>query len=306
MQFWIKAIASALAVMTATTGSAQAAPANFFLMNNLGNVFEYAPPSNSAERLVAAGHNASTAFTFAPDGNSIFIARDDAFQEYDLNGSLLTNVVNVGPGCCNSIIDIEFGPNGNLYVLDNLSHIFEINPTNGAQISLHADGFGPLRAFTFAPNGNIFAARDNGYQQFDASGTMITNILNLNLAPLDGILDIEWGPDGLIYLMNEIGNIRGYVPGTATPGGPTIATPNNSTDFTFSPMGTIFVARDGAYREYGTDGTLLQNVIGLGLAPNDTVRDIAFAPVPLPAAWAMLGLALVSFGAAARAQKRRG
>ncbi|MEA2675184.1 MAG: hypothetical protein QOI92_2376 [Chloroflexota bacterium] len=123
-----------------------------------------------------------------------------------------------------TVLGMDVGPDGLLYILDNKPHVTVIDPNTGHVVRTWGrQGAGPGEFdvsrtddnpgngdIAVAPNGNVYVADGTNHrvQEFKANGTFIRQFGSFGTGPgqfADGS-EIEVAPDGSVYVMDDLDN----------------------------------------------------------------------------------------------------
>ncbi len=173
----------------------------------------------------------------------------------------------IGKGVVGGMIGSDIGPDGSLFIADPGTHLVLRVNADGEVITLAGTGqrgysedgavaaqasLDRPRGIAVSPDGTVYFTelRHMGIRQILPDGKLAT------LAKETG--DIEFGPDGNLYL-NTGGLVRRVaVDGTVTHFGGEIPTESKIRDIAIAPNGDVFVAVRSDYRVYRTtaDGSV--------------------------------------------------
>lgn len=161
------------------------------------------------------------ALLFGRDGH-LYLTDDgsDAVRRYDgSTGAYIDTFVTQASGGLDQPVDMQFGPDGDLFVLTRAafedaegppsasSRVYRYDGSTGAFKNIFTTG-GPASTFganfmTFAFDGDLFLSSwtTDEVLRFDGeSGAFEGSFLSAGYAGLHGLADIVFGPDGLLYV----------------------------------------------------------------------------------------------------------
>jgi len=314
-----------LACPDATAGNLIAAAFRHRASHTVSGIIEYDGETGDIINWLTEDQSESAAgelwlapgLTFGPNGN-LFVAtgnagssagnRGEAVLQYDgVSGRFVGVFVAAGSGGLLLPMGLVFGPNGNLFVVDQppgggLSAVFEYDGFTGDLVQVFVSrgscGLTNGSHLTFGPNGNLLVTGEpNGLIEFDGQTGACIGILgetdqpagdltvNLRFSPHNGNLLVakENGErivehDGSTGMV--IGGFDGYV--SSGSGGLDFGFPSQW-GMDFGPNGNLFVVSANGARilEFdGLSGAFVQSFSQLenpsGVAQN---TDMAFAPL---------------------------
>jgi hypothetical protein len=140
-----------------------------------------------------------TNFTVAPNGDilvSSYIGGD--VYRFDRAGNPLGVFIPSGSGGLAGAYDLEWTAGGNLLVTSyHTNQVLEYDGTTGAFVTVRANtGARPI-GLAIARNGDIYVGNYAGgtVTRYNSAGTFLGTLMGLN-----GVGDIEFGPDGNLYI----------------------------------------------------------------------------------------------------------
>lgn len=143
---------------------------------------------------------------FGPDGNLYAsVSFNSSVKRFDgKTGAFLGEFVKSGTGGLASGGDIAFGPDGNLYVgTFSTGKVFRFDGATGAFLNVAADAPG-TDGFTFGPDGLLYASTGNQVNRYDpVTGTLLGEFVAAGSGGLLTPADLEFGPDGNLYLISR-------------------------------------------------------------------------------------------------------
>jgi len=168
----------------------------------------------------SGGLRNSRGIEYGPDGN-LYVSGQNDFTEpvrvgfvnrYDGETGAFIDVFSSGP-LMTGAKDVEFGPDGNLYVTNNVeSEVFRIDATTGAFEVFVPTGSGGLdtpRQLIFGPDGNadgtedlyVVSAKTDSILRYDGmTGTFLGAFVTAGSGGLNEPTAITFGPDGSFYV----------------------------------------------------------------------------------------------------------
>lgn len=267
-----------------------------------------------------------------PDGNLYASAFDTGpntngrILKYDLNtGALLETFVPAGTGGIFSPLELIFGADGDLYVVNNQvgsDNILRFDGMTGAPKGIFATGLTTPQDLVFGPDGNLYVSNGNSSVssvfRFDGlTGAFIDEFITSGLGGLNGPSGLAFGPDGNLYVASGFTNSIFRYDGISgalidefiSSGSGGLLGP---TDITFGPDDALYansrVAGSvvpggiaGAVRRYDSvTGSFLGNFVdagsgGLGLPKRGLIFVNAEIPEPTTLALVALGIAGLGF-----------
>ena len=200
---------------------------------------------------------------------------------------------------------MEFGPDGNLYILHHVSSmpnaVFKFDGATGAFISTFATGSGMAHThgLDFGTDGNLYLA-DLGaavIEKYNATTGAFVGATSSDPGLVEAS-SVVFGPDGLLYATNNSpGGLNKYNPttgllvATLDPGGA-----GKSTWGLLIDSGTIYVGytAEGAIRKYdlGT-GASTGYFVAAGAVPAPFDMERMLVPEPQTIALALIGISLL-------------
>jgi len=268
------------------------------------------------KRLWILGWLAILAFTGALDARAVLLyvssPGSDSVLRYDGTTGAFLGVFASGNGL-HFPSDILVGPDGNIYVSNNLgipaeSGILRFDRATGAPrpspgnsgaffVSPGSGGlFGP-EAFTFGPDGRLYATSvvtggglaHGGVLRYDGTtGAFLDTFVLYSNSNLDFPNDIVFGPDGNLYVSHttvdgQHGGVLRYdgttggLLGDFAVGGPLVGTGG----ILFAPNGDLYVSNrggDSILRYDGKTGAFIDTFVPSGSGGLQRPRGLAFGP----------------------------
>ena len=163
-----------------------------------GSVVEGASAVKLLDRFVSAGNGGLTrprSLVFGPDANQdsaqdlYIVDRDlDAVLRYDgLTGAFLDTFVPTASGGLNSPADLEFGPDGNLYVSSELSNqVLRYDGLSGAFLGVVASGLAIPFGITFGPDGGLYIGTAGTNEVMRHKDSVLSVFVSANSGGLSG------------------------------------------------------------------------------------------------------------------------
>ncbi|MBC8108405.1 MAG: hypothetical protein H7Z14_17600 [Anaerolineae bacterium] len=116
--------------------------------------------------------------------------------------------------------DIRFGPDGNLYLTQDPytvhgNSVLRFNGATGEFIDVFASGSGlsGTGGFTFSPDGDLYVTSrmtDSVLRYDGATGAFESAFVTPGSGGLDAPMDVDFGPDGKLYVLGAHGSLRRY------------------------------------------------------------------------------------------------
>lgn len=230
--------------------------------------------SNNAQLTHA---DSSATFTIVPVNTSVLLIAPDMRDEGEQNirryDSKSGSFVGLFGGACHAL-DLSYGPDGKLYVLDSYSRFDQCRPTAAvvrfdgrtgafdfedeqAFYVYHNHGLDNPASMTFGPDGNLYIANNSEGNIHRYQGPYAPNpgqLIDIFVTPAEGHFEqaskIHFGPDGDLYL-GDLGSnsiLRYGGPASAAPGSyiGSFVTPGSGgldgpLDFLFRDDGMLYV-----------------------------------------------------------------
>jgi Calx-beta domain-containing protein len=265
----------------------------------------------------SGGLTGARGIDYGPDGNLYVSAESEItpgswvgfVNRYDASTGRFIDVFSSDPGL-DGAKDVEFGPDGNLYVPNNVGdNVYRFNGTSGAFmdifVSTGSGGLDTPRSLIFGPDGNgdgqqdlyiTSAATDNVLRFDGVTGAFIDAFVSSGSGGLNDPTALVFGPDGNLYVAsgahsdfyNSILRYDG-----ATGAFMDVFVPAGSAGLTLAPTaGVIFgpdVNGDGTADMYvsngevdevliynGMNGSFLQKYLTPGLGGLDDPKGLRF------------------------------
>ena len=215
----LKAIASGGALAFFLAGSVHATviksffvPANDGTTATNGQILEFDSRSGDFVGVLAASQGSSQiqGLTRGPDGNlygsylslCALGCTDGRVLRILADGTVET-FVTPGSGGLYSPLGLTFGPDGNLYVTNNLGDVLRYNGTTGAFLDVFATGLAVPQDLAFGPNGNLYVSNGVG-DSISAFDGVTGASLGFFVAPgaygLDAPIGIAFGRSEDLYV----------------------------------------------------------------------------------------------------------
>jgi WD40 repeat protein len=249
----------------------------------------------------------ATSITYGSDGNLYVLGEfsQNVLRFDGLTGAFIDEFISPATMGMHGLTDpgfMEFGPDGNLYILHHVSGlpdaVFKFDGTTGAFISTFATGSGMAHThgLDFGTDGHLYLGNlsDGVIKKYDATTGAFLGATSTDPG-LVGTSSVVFGPDGLLYVTNNSpGGLNSYNPTTGLhvdtldPGGA-----GKSTWGLLISGGIIYVGytSDGAIRKYDlATGDFLGDFVAAGGVP--TPFDMEFMLVPEPPAITLVVIAL--------------
>lgn len=133
-------------------------------------------------------------------------------QKYDLNtGAFLGTFVQPGAGGLGAPGQMVFGPDGNLYVANNVGNVLRYNGLTGAFMDVVATGLIVPQDIVFGPDGNLYVSDGADIQPrvsrfYGTTGQSLGSFVAPFSGGLDGAEGLVFGPDGNLYVASAFTN----------------------------------------------------------------------------------------------------
>ena len=242
--------------------SASAVPLfNFVVPNNAGNagvdgrvlVYNSLSGNFKAENFDSNGTGQIQGMTLGPDGR-VYASLFES--DVNTNGQVVRinpftgeseTFVEAGSGGLFSPTGLTFGPDGHLYVANNLGNVLRYDGSTGDFIDSFATGLLVPQDVVFGPDGNLYVSNGFGdsVSRFDgATGALIDHFAPTGTAGLASPVGMAFGPNGDLYVTSFPGSsvfrfdgtTGGFVSELLSLGG--ITTP---LDLAFGPDANLYV-----------------------------------------------------------------
>ncbi|MEQ1744485.1 MAG: GEVED domain-containing protein [Saprospiraceae bacterium] len=187
-------------------------------------------------------------------------ATESRIRRYSSSGADLGDFVAVGSGGLNAPRGMEFGPDGNLYVVDfQTNRVARYNGTTGAFIDIFVTaGLGVMSQpwdLHFGPDGHLYVSSGANHKIIKYNGTtgaLIGDFVTSGSGGLSVPQGFAFGPDGFLYVAsNNNSQILKYQgPGGGSPGAfvSVVYTGGDLSDphgVDFGPDGFLYIANGG-------------------------------------------------------------
>ena len=195
---------------------------------------------------------------------------DDSIGRY--NGTTLTTFVSSGRNGIQAVRDMQYGPDGNLYVTSQANNsIYQLDP-QGNFLKVFATGGTSLNRQTFGPDGNLYVTDDGPTSQVLRFNGQTGAYMGV-FASGGGLglpRGLKFGPDGNLYVVS--GQAGGYIlryNGTTGTYIDKFASGNlmNPIDLTFGPDNNLYVTdvtANKVVRYNGTTGQSMGDFVAAG------------------------------------------
>ena len=171
------------------------------------------------DRFVAAGSGGlmkPRGLVFGPDANSdgvkdLYIADRNlsAILRYDgVTGAYIDTFVPTGSGGLNEPGDLVFGPDGDLYVSSQAGNQVLKYDASGGFLGVVATGLSTPIGITFGSDGNLYIANFGTNEVLRSNNSILSVFVSSGSGVLNGINDIQFGPDGNLYVQSANGVLR--------------------------------------------------------------------------------------------------
>jgi streptogramin lyase len=194
---------------------------------------------------------------------------------------------------------MTFGPDGNLYVSNQLMGVYRFDGTTGAFLGVFTSGGPAIRFVTglsFGPDGNLYVSDSNGYltagrvlRYHGLTGQFIDSFVPSGSGGLTQAIGLSFGPDGNLYVasasspLGAAGSILRYNGLTGAFMGPFVPLGSGliaPIGLTFGPDGNLYVSTDTAsVRRYnGVTGAFIDAFVPPGSGGLQNAYHLAFGP----------------------------
>jgi DNA-binding beta-propeller fold protein YncE len=261
---WIL-VASASAKSTAEPAGVFMAPSNLDSANGTIRLYDSSSGSHLRTLLPLGGYGQIQGLTLGPDG-ALYGSFFDSLNNSDGQILRLTVAgkdpevfVAPGSGGLFSPSGLGFGPDGNLYVVNNRGfsppNVLRFNGRTGAFIDVFATGLVVPQDLVFGPDGKLYVSNGaaNSVSWFDGiSGVSLGTFIPTGSGGLNGPIGLVFGPDGDLFIAsaftNSVKRFNGSTGAFVDDFASIAGHGDTPTDLAFGPDGNLYVVS----RDVGT------------------------------------------------------